>query len=365
MSTTTSPLRTPFLGRAWKLVIRTQAGPTVVLSNEQDGGLEVTFDIVTRLGTAYWQTQVNIFNANLVLQNQLMATGVSGNQLQQFDQPYTLGDSITISAGYKYGVAGAFNPDANVVFVGSIFQPMWTRVNVKDRKLTLRCTLGYIQDALNPVNFSMAAGASQSDVLSRLSSDYGMKLGDVDTDTLDQKKSPRGQNFTNTGPYAIVQQIARANNMFAWLGASDGAMNLRSLKFDLNTVPTYVYVPKDLPGVYTNGGTSSGLVKQTLIGTPEQTQDGIICRVLMDAQPRIGDIIQIPPQTSISRLPFQIGQRPALTAQNGLYVINSIRHVGNTRGTGDDWATEIGALSSNFFGNFDPGELNAPNLSGN
>jgi len=41
--------------------------------------------------------------------------------------------------------------------------------------------------------------------------------------------------------------------------------------------------------------------------------------------------------------PFQ--EYPSLPSRNALYVVAGVRHVGDSRGTGDDWYTEITAFS--------------------
>ena len=119
--------------------------------------------------------------------------------------------------------------------------------------------------------------------------------------------------------------------------------------------PDYAYGPPNLSS-YTSGGTTTGVIKPTLIGYPEGTQDGVMFRVLLDSAVKIWDVVQIAPGdsthrgTAINSFQFQYGStyQPQPNAQ-GVYIVAGIKHVGDTRGNGDDWYTEITAMTPKFF----------------
>jgi hypothetical protein len=124
---------------------------------------------------------------------------------------------------------------------------------------------------------------------------------------------------------------------------------MRSLRFDPTAAPDIVYAPVSLSTNLAPSGTQQGKVKRTLLGVPEQTQEGMLFRVLLDPEVRIGNIVQLAPGTAISPLPLQIGQYPSLVDRQNMYVVAGVRHVGDSRGRGEDWYTEITGLSANFF----------------
>ena len=349
-----------YFGRAWKvtLLLQSNGGQTVVLSSDQfTNPLRATFQINQRANIAYWDAQITLYNVNSQLLSTLQNTGLTA-QLQQtwnFNQPISSGDQLTVSAGYKYSANGIFNPDTQKVYTGSVFQPIWTRENVTDYTVTLRCVVGLLQDALNPVNVSVSDGKTPYDLLQQLSDTSGVPVESADEAALSTPIFPRAKTL-NGKPVDLLQRIAKDNDLTAWLGP--GGLNIRSLKFDENTLPVVAYAPPNLPGTHAPLGINTtaqkqGMVKNTLIGTPEQTQDGVTFRVMMDSQPKIGSVIQIAPGTAINRLPFQIGTLPSILDKQGLYVVAGLRHVGDTRG--EDWYTEITALTNTFFPNFASG----------
>jgi hypothetical protein len=126
--------------------------------------------------------------------------------------------------------------------------------------------------------------------------------------------------------------------------------------FDPNApiaTPDFAYGPPNLAGDYTTGGTTTGSVKHTLIDTPEQTQDGIRFKVLMDSGLSIGNIVQIAPGSLPVPFAFTYGsQRPAVPNQPGIYVVQGLRHYGDSRGRAADWYTEVTGVTMNFFASF-------------
>jgi hypothetical protein len=117
---------------------------------------------------------------------------------------------------------------------------------------------------------------------------------------------------------------------------SPNGLNIRSLT-PASEVPDLVFGPPYVTNL-PNSQSTSGLTKQTILGTPQQTQQGVAFRVLLDSQLKIGQLIKID-MSAIRQLPKTPGQYPSILDQDGLYVIAGLRHSGDTRG--NDWTTEI------------------------
>jgi hypothetical protein len=379
----------PYFGRAWQVQIVTQAGATVTISSSQfTEALRVIFKVEYRVLLAYPIGELTIYNISPGTlgappdnsgppdQNTAVGlplntpTGVLGppqpqetptsqsGQLWQYWQEVARGDQVTVCAGYQMGASGPWTPLSNIIFSGHVLQPLWSRENIVDWKLTLRCVLGLVEDSLNIVNFALPGGKNFYDVLAKTLEESGIKPAGpdaIDQETLEQLVMPRGQVFQNR-PFDVIRGIAADNNLQAWIGP--GGINVRSLGFDPTVKPAYAYGPPNLPGSYAPNAPDSTVIKHTLIGVPEQTQDGLIMRVLLDAQPLIGDTIQLAPETALNQFAVQIGQLPATSLAPttgpgaGIYIVSGIRHYGDTRGKNDEWYTELTVVTANFFPDF-------------
>jgi hypothetical protein len=343
-----TPAQIPYFGRAWQIKLEIQGGPTVVLSSSNtDNPLRTLIKVETAvLNSRYWIADITIFNLNPQLLS-AQSGNVPVNEQWQFNQQTKLGDIISVSAGFTYSASGAFDPANNLIFKGVVFQPIWTRESVVNWKLDLRCILGLMEDTYNVVNFTLGAGATPYDVLSHISRTSGVAIDQVDQDRLTQQKAPRAQTIMGR-PGEALRQLSKDYGLQYWI--SPNGINMRKMSVDANTVPRYTYGPPNLANYNTGSGKApSAAIKRTLLGTPAQTQQGVIFRVLMDAQPKLGEIVGLAPGTIISKLPYTPGQLPSILDQNGVYIISGINHVGDSRGTGDDWYTEITAMTSAFF----------------
>jgi len=338
----------PYFGRAWKITIDTPKGEHLVISSDQfEEALRVTFAINTYAMLAYWTAELNIYNLNAETANKIAPDW-------DFNQPIESGATVSISAGYH-----ANDAQPGVIFSGTVFQPIWTRENVVDNVLTLRCVVGLLEDSMNFASFPIAKGAMLFDRLGLICNNatYPIKFGEksIDADAkrkLSEQTFPRAQ-VVHGRPFEMIKEIAKQKSLFAWVGTR--GLQVRS--FTPATLPPakITYKPASLP----ESGPSVGrgaqtIVKPTLIGTPQQTQDGVSFRVLLDPQVEIGDVVQLAPGTSISGFKFRLGGKgegglPPVPAHNGEYVVAGVRHIGDTRGRGDDWFTELAALTLDFF----------------
>src|ERR1035438_1422534 len=83
-------------------------------------------------------------------------------------------------------------------------------------------------------------------------------------------------------------------------------------------------------------------MRQTLIGTPQQTEMGVTFKVLLDSSLTIGKLVKLD-QSAIKLIPVFPGQIPAVLSQNGLYIVAGLRHYGDSRG--DPWYSEVIAVN--------------------
>lgn len=352
MASTAQPL--PFFGRAWHVAVDTSDGEHLVVASSQfEEALRATFVIEMYPQKIYWQAIVTIYNLASETASRIRAGAPDFATIwKQRDTRIELGNAVTVSAGYQSDANGKFDPGANVLYRGQVLQPVWTRENVVDYKLILRLVTGLVENTLNSVSISIEKGATDYDAVKQICGQAGTPIAIENIDAgarerLSRAKYSRGQVFHGR-PYEPIGEIMRQNNLFYWV--SPNGLNVRS--FDPKSPPKdpdYAYGPPDLPGSYTTGGTKQGLVKRTLIGVPEQTQDGVVFRVLLDPQVRIGDVVQLAAGTVIQAHPFQYGQLPPIPSVDGLYVVAGIRHVGDTRGRGNDWYTEVVAVNAVAF----------------
>jgi hypothetical protein len=78
--------------------------------------------------------------------------------------------------------------------------------------------------------------------------------------------------------------------------------------------------------------------KNGLIGVPEQTQEGVTFRTLLDPRIKLMTMVKID-NSYIRQMRQEIGQYPALLDQDGQYQAYKVCHIGDTRG--QEWYTEV------------------------
>lgn len=285
----------------------------------------------------------------------------TGNQIQgiqglnpgwQFNQTLQVGDDVTVSAGYTNSSQGTFNPNAQVIYQGKVLQQWWTRDNVVDWKLTIRCCVGLVENSLNFVSKPLSANSTDLDAINAIGKQCGIPIVADDGATAALTNYPHsGPQSLSGKPFDLIRTITAQHQGVVFPFVGPNGLNIRTFNIPFPS-PAYAYAPVNVKSVNPNS-TTQGIVKYTLIGTPQQTQDGVTFRVLLDSSVKIGDIVQIAPGTLINLFAFQPGQTLApIPSRDGTFAIAGVRHVGDTRGHGGDWYTEITGLSQNFFPNF-------------
>jgi hypothetical protein len=227
--------------------------------------------------------------------------------------------TITLQAGYEanYGV----------IFTGNIKQVRFGRESGTDTYIDIAAGDG--DDAYNfaVVSTTLAAGAKQSDQINaagRSLQDKGVGTGFV-AET-GEEKLPRGKVMYGMAR-DYLRQSAEASST-TW-SIQDGKLQLVSLT-------------GLLPGQAIALNSKSGLV-----GQPEQTNDGITVKCLLNPLLKIGGRVKINEQdVAEAKLPDSTkdatANKPATIASDGAYRVLTIEHAGDTRG--NDWYSNIVCL---------------------
>lgn len=376
--------------RAFQLTVTPQNGPQLVITNSAwgDESIEMSFDVewgVRGARPAYIFADITLWNLNPATTQALLGGPGSNTAAQNFvAQPsgnpgifnvvIQQGDRVELSAGY---VAG--NPQMGLIFQGYVFQPVWTKVDVVNYSLELRCLLGLFEGAQNTVSLAIAAGASQLQIIQQMAAAAytPLPVDQIDTAKLG-KTLPRGRTLFGR-PDEIIAKIAADNSMFSWF--SPHGLNIRSLDgtqggpgyapapgigtaeaalgTPLPSAPAfpgstadYTYSPPPPTGQASFSQTPGGL-SQTIIGTPQQTQQGVEFTVLLDPRVKVGDVVKLD-YTSIRQVllqapspngPYQLTRLD----RDGTYTVFHVRHEGSTREV--PWYTHLNCLTANW--NFD------------
>jgi hypothetical protein len=287
-----------------------------VVANASGEGLEFNqFKVQFTIRRGDFQTpnscDVRIFNlsdktANMIGQNE-----------------YT---QLAISAGYEGNFA--------LIFRGTIKQFRLGRINQLDSYVDITAADGDEAYNFAPVIQSVPAGnnqASLADVLfGAISKNFPITKGYL-------PNLPSNQLIRGRVMYGLCRDEYRD---FAWTNnckwsIQDGAVTM---------IPYTSYIANtgEVPIISVSTG---------LIGVPEQTQQGISIRTLLNPNYKIGQLVQLTAGVNTFRrsldlkslVPNQLTAEQVQTSADGLYYIMIANHSGDTRGT--DWYTTMTCLS--------------------
>jgi hypothetical protein len=314
----------PFFGRSFKVELTQNPGAlssgTTTLANSTWGNesLRLTFDterFVKGDASPYWICDVSIYNLN----NPTLAYVV--NQ----------GDQLTLSAGYNYGTSPGVS---NIIFQGKILQSILERDNVVDSILTIRCIASLLEDRSVYVEVTLNQPWTQADAVRAVAAKANIHVNFLD-ESLTGKTFPRGRTITESASkyFAEVASDNKLQYVLDWNGLS-----IKSLTPD-SAVPDQVFAPPRITSI-PNSQSSTGSTKQTLIGVPQQTQEGITFKVLLDSSIELFQLVKLD-MSSARRLlysPDPNGPIPSIN-EDGIYSVAGLRHYGDSRG--NDWYTEV------------------------
>lgn len=320
-------------GRAWELQIDTKGNNGVATEwiIGQDSwlpeSLRVTFQIEELGYTEKWWGDISIYNLSPSTKDAIIMQGAN----------------VTLSAGYQDGTS------YGVIFKGKIFQWIWSREDVVDYKLTLHCLAGLDYEVDNMVSFQAQAGASQRDIIMRMmeQAETPIPVESIDSDILGTIVLPRGEIVFGS-PNSYLNKVARSNGLQHYFGETGVVIG------DITpTTNVSQYTYSSVPDPSNDNKRVAG-VNYTIIGTPQQIQNGVEMRVLMDARLRpkvpatnikidntvIRQMLITPPDAASAQ---SSTLWPAL-AQDGVYAVASVKHTGDTRG--DAWYTDVVGITN-------------------
>lgn len=227
--------------------------------------------------------------------------------------------TVTLQAGYESNIG--------VIFTGNIKQVRFGRENQTDTYIDIAAGDG--DDAYNwaVTNTTLAAGASQSDQIKAAGAPMAGKgvstgyVADTGGDRL-----PRGKVM-----YGMSRDYLRQSAQ-----ASDTSWSIQDGKLQ------FVKMTGLLPDKAVLLNSKTGL-----IGTPEQTNDGIKVKCLLNPLLKIGAKVQIDEaDIQTAKLPDTskgaTANKPAAITSDGVYRVLTIEHTGDTRG--NDWYSDIVCL---------------------
>lgn len=224
---------------------------------------------------------------------------------------------VTLQAGYE----GA---DAGIIFDGTIVQIRRGRANATDTYLDISAADGDAAYNFAVVSASLAAGSKPEDRLKAIAAameKYGVTEGFTPEEGLGDSTLPRGKVM-----FGMAQDHMR--------DLADTTLTSWSIQNgEITVVKKGGYLPDE--AVVLNAQTG-------MIGLPEQTEDGINARCLLNPKLKVSGRVQIN-NASINRQAVSL-QYTAVNyfpsvASDGFYRIVVVEHEGDTRG--DAWYSDL------------------------
>ena len=238
---------------------------------------------------------------------------------------------VTLSVGYQDGSSG-------VIFQGNIKQFKKGRERNVDNYLTILAADGDIQHNFGIVNTNLPAGSTPQQQIEAAAAAAGMGVGYM-PGTVSGGALIRGK-VLHAMPRAILRDVTKSQQM-SW-SIQNG---------ELVVIPLTGYLPDE--AVVLNSLTG-------MIGIPEQTDNGITVRSLLNPKLKIGGQLQINNKqinqtVGAAGVNANLGsgqlafnsyfgvQQLANVTADGIYRIFVVEHTGDTRGT--EWYSDITCLS--------------------
>lgn len=233
---------------------------------------------------------------------------------------------VILNAGYENGSFG-------VIFDGLIKQFRRGKENATDTYLDILAADGDLGYNFGIVNSTTRAGSTPRQRIDEVCKEMGIPLGYA-PDALDATGGilPRGK-------VRFGMARAQLRTEARTLGSTWSIQNGR-----VNVVPLRSYLD--------NGQEAVVLTSKTgMVGIPEQTDQGILVRCLLNPRIIIGGLIKID-NASINKMqqnsivPFDQWtgiQLPAKTANDGYYRVFVVEHTGDTRGM--EWYSDVTCLA--------------------
>lgn len=220
------------------------------------------------------------------------------------------------------------------IFDGQIRQVRRGRENATDTYLDITASDGDSAYTHAVVNISLAAGSLPADhvaVCADAMAEHDVKLGEVPG--LPGNALPRGKVMY--GMARDYMRVVARNTATVW--------SIQDM--EITMIPQDEYLPGEIPLINAKTG---------MVGMPEQTQNGIKVKMLINPSVKIGQLIQID-NASIQQMRLGLSQgelaaqgltmETAKLDDDGLYYVQTVDHTGDTRG--NDYYSEAICLASN------------------
>ena len=276
----------------------------VLVSSGGNSGLDVsqlrcTFDIEKSMSETPNFSEISIYNLSAQTENIVIKSG----------------SRLVLEAGYEGEQYG-------LIFDGDIVQTLRDKEDGTTYKLTLLSQDGdkFLNSGI--VNASFRAGQNSRSIISEIANKAtnSVELHTI-SDNLENTTLPRGKVIFGLGR-DYLHQIARSEQAAFYV--NDGKVN--------------IVKANDLPqGRIIDLSPTSGL-----IGTPEQVDDGIKAKCLLNPLLNLNSFVHI----NNKHVRMQKAGRDSLPKQldyDGVYRVIKINHIGDSRG--DSWYTEFVGIS--------------------
>jgi hypothetical protein len=336
----------PFFGRAWALIFSsTQSNPgapDIIISSDafEPEALRVTFDINQYAFSAFWHAEITIFNAN----GGITAGPSKGVNLTK--AVISEGDTITLMAGYQADYPDIPPP---IIWQGQIFYTLQDRDNVVDQRLIIHSLVSRALTTQNFINATAPAFLSQFEQ-ARYIADNSVNKIQMNPQQIQSALSaapikrgaanlPRAKTYFGP-PHQYLQKLAEQANCLSWFDAHHWqADSLQKPTGEL----VGTYAPVNLLG---GPPQKIGKVSLSLIGQPQQTQQGVTFRILLD--PKVQVLAPLPlvslQKQYIRQAPIPYPLPPDTfiaipLSEDDTYVVVGVRFIGDTRGNA--WYTDV------------------------
>ena len=218
--------------------------------------------------------------------------------------------AVTLQAGYE--------DNRGLIFTGNIKQVRMGRENGTDTYVDIAAGDGDEAYNNSVLNTTLSAGATQADQINTAAKTLkGVERGHI-ADT-GGAGLPRGKSLYGMTRDYMRQSTAASGTSWS---IQDGRLQVVSMT---SVLPNQAVL----------------LTGQTgLIGSPEQTNDGIRARCLLNPMLAVGGRVKID-STDISetRISDDTEQKPATISRDGVYRLLAVEHQGDTRG--NDWYSAL------------------------
>ena len=329
----------PLWGQAWELTVTaaTASGSqtTVVSSNAwEPEALRITFDVLQAMNTApLWYADINIYNLDAQSEQNILLNATWA----------------TLKAGFQFGPS-----ISSIIWDGPVFQAILTREDVVDQRITLHCVAlpGPLEEV---VNFSMGQFSSQQQLLARIAQGINLPpmtpaqgtVGSTAAQRMTVTQYPRGNTVFGKSS-KFMTQLADSNFLQSW---NDGKQAYLSEVDTGNRTPDLIYAPPFPPEYQIQTGDVPDGTTLSIIGTPQQIQQGVIFTVLLDPRLKVG-LPQLMVQLVRTALNFELrnpnpnSELPTALSSNLTFFVGQVHHFGDSRG--NNWETEVTGWSTGY-----------------